>query len=132
MIWELTVELNNLFSLADRVLADTSVRAKVTLGILCVKYAHSLIKTKLHNFLDLFQLFDDQNQLELVSIELVLLDDKLVVGHDHLASAKSPVVDWFRPRLDHQNVHHHGFHHLSVTSAVHVSVVSVCLGAPTS
>ena len=59
MIWELTVELNNLFSLADRVLADASVRAKVTLGILCVKHAHSLIKTKLHNFLDLFQLFDD-------------------------------------------------------------------------
>ena len=41
MIWELTVELNNLFSLADRVLADASVRAKVTLGILCVKHAHS-------------------------------------------------------------------------------------------
>ena len=62
------------------------------------------LNSKLHNFLDLFQLFDDQNQLELVSIELVLLDDKLVVGHDHLASAKSPVVDRFRPSLDLESI----------------------------
>ena len=47
----------------------------------------------------LLQLLNDQDQLELVSVELVLLNYKLLVRHNHLASPKSPIVDRFWPRL---------------------------------
>ena len=52
----------------------------------------------------LLQLLNDQDQLELVSVELVLLNYELLVRHDHLTSPKSPIVDRFWPSLANKSV----------------------------
>ena len=97
LIFQLTIELHHLLSLPDGVLADTSVRAKVSLVKRPFPLSVILIVAKL--VYHLLQLLNDQDQLELVSVELVLLNYELLVCHDHLTSPKSPIVDRFWPSL---------------------------------